>query len=386
MTKYQFLLTIILVIIPLFTNAQVTTDGSLGPPLNLPGPNYQIGPDLGQQRGGNLFHSFQDFNLTSLESATFSGPNSVQNILSRVTGGNPSNINGLFRSTIPEAAVYFLNPYGIMFGPNARLDVQGSFHASTADYLRLGENGRFDARNPSDSILTVAPIESFGFLTDSPAKITAQDSQLVVPYGRTLSLIGGDLDLNGSTPPRMLNEDGSVVIPGSSMMFASSGRINLASVASEGEVISNSLGLNLGNAKGGQIRIEQSLVDVSGQGDGRIFIRSQNLVVINSSQIQARKQVLSENNPKLLNNNQKVSIDIIVETLSFHNQSYISGDSFTTENSGDIVIKAKDISFRNGSEIWNGALSLGDAGNVRLIADNILLEEKLILSRLLFHS
>jgi len=80
-----------------------------------------------------------------------------------------------------------------MFGPNAQLDVQGSFHASTADYLRLGENGRFDARNPSDSILTVAPIESFGFLTDSPAKITTQDSDLSVLKKETLSLIGGDL-------------------------------------------------------------------------------------------------------------------------------------------------------------------------------------------------
>ncbi|HIE01476.1 MAG TPA: filamentous hemagglutinin N-terminal domain-containing protein [Thiotrichaceae bacterium] len=369
------MLTIVLLIISLSINAEITTDGTLGSRANLPGPDYQIGADLGRQHGGNLFHSFQDFNLNSSESATFSGPNNVSNVISRVTGGNPSNIDGLIRSTMPNADMYFLNPYGIMFGPNAQLDVQGSFHASTADYLRLGEGGRFDARNPSDSLLTVAPVEAFGFLSDSPAEITAQDSQLVVPYGRTLSLIGGDLYLSGSTPPVMLNEDGSVIIPGSSVMFANSGRINLASVASEGEVISNSLGLNLGDAKGGQIRLDKSLVDVSGQGDGRIFIRGKNLVVTNSSQIQARKQVLSENNPKLQNNNKKVSIDIEVETLSFSNQSYISGDSFTSENAGDIVIKANDISFRNGSWISNRVFSAGDSGNIRLTADNILLEE-----------
>jgi len=373
--KTQHLLIIFLLIIPLSAPAQITTDGTLGQALNLPGPDYQIGPDLGQRLGGNLFHSFKDFNLQRLESATFSGPNHIQNVISRVTGGNPSNIDGLFRSTIPGADVYFLNPYGIMFGPNAQLDVQGSFHASTADYLRLGNGGRFDARNPSDSILTVAPIESFGFLTNSPSPITIQDSKLSVPETQTLSLIGGDLDLSGTTPPVMLNEDGSVVIPGSSVMFASSGRINLASVASEGEVIFNGLGLNLGNAKGGQIRIDKSLVDVSGQGDGSIFIRGKNLVVTNSSQIQARKQVLSENNPKLPNNNQKVSIDIEVETLSFSNQSYISGDSFTAENSGDIVIKANEISFQNGSWISNRVFSTGDSGNITLIADNIRLEE-----------
>ncbi|MFK5971384.1 MAG: filamentous hemagglutinin N-terminal domain-containing protein, partial [Candidatus Marithrix sp.] len=150
-------------------NAEVITDGTLGQNINLPGPNFQITSDLGQQYGGNLFHSFQDFNLNSLESATFSGSSNINNIISRVTGGNLSNIDGLIRSTIPNADMYFLNPYGIIFGENAKLDIQGSFHASTADYLRLGENGRFDARNINDSLLTIAPIEAFGFLTNSPA-------------------------------------------------------------------------------------------------------------------------------------------------------------------------------------------------------------------------
>jgi filamentous hemagglutinin family protein len=93
----------LLPIIPLSTHAQITTDGTLGQALNLPGPDYQIGADLGQQRGGNLFHSFQDFNLQSFESATFSGPDQIQNVISRVTGGNPSNIDGTIRSTIPNA-------------------------------------------------------------------------------------------------------------------------------------------------------------------------------------------------------------------------------------------------------------------------------------------
>jgi filamentous hemagglutinin family protein len=194
----KYLLIILLLIISLEINAEITTDGSLGSHANLPGPDYLIGADLGQQLGGNLFHSFQDFNLNSSESATFSGFNSVNNIISRVTGGNPSNIDGLIRSTIPNADMYFLNPYGIMFGPNARLDVQGSFHASTADYLWLGEGGRFDARNPSNSILTVAPIESFGFLTNSPAPLSVEGSQLEISDGKIFSLIGGNLSITGA--------------------------------------------------------------------------------------------------------------------------------------------------------------------------------------------
>jgi filamentous hemagglutinin family protein len=173
--KSHYILAIPILISSLGANAEVTLDGSLGHSGALPGPNYLIGADLGQLWGGNLFHSFQEFNLNRLESATFSGPNSINNIISRVTGGNPSNIDGLIRSAIP-ANMYFLNPNGIMFGPNARLDVQGSFHASTADYLRLENGGRFDARNPNDSLLTIAPIESFGFMTDSPAALSLRGS------------------------------------------------------------------------------------------------------------------------------------------------------------------------------------------------------------------
>ena len=98
--KPEIILTTALLILALRAPAQISTDGTLGQSINLPGPNFQITPDLGQQHGPNLFHSFRDFNLSSQESATFSGPSSVQNILSRVTGGNPSHIDGLFRSTI----------------------------------------------------------------------------------------------------------------------------------------------------------------------------------------------------------------------------------------------------------------------------------------------
>ena len=100
---------VLLVIFTLKVHAEIITDGTLGQQVNLSGPNFQITPGLGQQHGGNLFHSFQDFNLNNTESATFSGPNNIQNILTRVTGGNSSNIDGLIRSTIPNADMYFLN-------------------------------------------------------------------------------------------------------------------------------------------------------------------------------------------------------------------------------------------------------------------------------------
>ena len=115
-----------------------------------------------------------------------------------------------------------------MFGPNAQLDVQGSFHASTADYLQLSDGGRFDAIKLNNSLLTVAPIESFGFLTNSPARMTIQDSKLAISEGKMLSFIGGELQITGThafrdedTTPRFPVGDEAAVLS------APAGRINL---------------------------------------------------------------------------------------------------------------------------------------------------------------
>src|SRR5215210_4415704 len=108
----------------------ITVDGRLSPAQTLAGPNYAIGADLGRQVGGNLFHSFGAFGLNRGETATFSGPATVANVIGRVTGGAQSSIDGTVRSTMPGANLYLVNPAGAVFGPNARVDVSGSFHAS----------------------------------------------------------------------------------------------------------------------------------------------------------------------------------------------------------------------------------------------------------------
>ena len=109
-------------------------DGSLGSGGALNGPNFLIPADRGKQVGGNLFHSFTDFHLIKDDVATFQGPSSVQNILARVTGGSASSIDGTLRSEISGANLYFINPAGVMFGANAKLDISGSFTVTTADF------------------------------------------------------------------------------------------------------------------------------------------------------------------------------------------------------------------------------------------------------------
>src|SRR5207249_6769061 len=104
------------------------------------------------------------FDLTSTQSATFTGPANVQNILSRVTSGSPSSIDGAVNSQILGANLFFLNPYGVMFGPNAHISVSGSFAVSTANYLKLADGGKFNTSLGGGDVLTSAPVSAFGFL------------------------------------------------------------------------------------------------------------------------------------------------------------------------------------------------------------------------------
>src|SRR5947209_5804893 len=82
------------------------TDGSVGPRRSLSG-SFVVGAELGRQRGGNLYHSFSSFGLNPGESATFTGPSNVQNVIARVTGGEASTIDGTLACEIPNANLYF---------------------------------------------------------------------------------------------------------------------------------------------------------------------------------------------------------------------------------------------------------------------------------------
>jgi len=178
--------------------AQVVLDGSLGGTPGQAvgagdGADYLITDDLGTLRGSNLFYSFRDFNVRTGELARFTGPDAVQNLIARVTGGRPSSIDGTIASAIPGSHLYFLNPAGLLFGANALLDVTGSFHASTATQLRFVDGSTFAARMNAPHLLSAASPAEFGFL-DAQAPITVNGSNLFVVES-TLELFGSDVHL-----------------------------------------------------------------------------------------------------------------------------------------------------------------------------------------------
>ena len=246
-----------------------------GRPLLALTKEYMIVPGLGQQVGSNLFHSFGAFNLSQGETATFSGPTSVANVIGRVTGGTPSSIDGTVRSTIQGANVYLINPAGVVFGSHAQLAVLGSFHASSADYLLFEDHTRLQAANPAASTLTAAAPTAFGFLLPNPRPITV-DSAILGPgptgqgVTATLGLVGGPIKISGG------------------FLSAPAGTMHIVSVAGPGEVSVNprsALAPTVANL--GPVRIENgSQVIVSdpagGASGGSVFIRAGSLNVANS--------------------------------------------------------------------------------------------------------
>lgn len=313
---------------------EVILDGSLGSSGALTGPNYAVTENLGQLRGSNLFHSFSDFNLNSSETAVFSGSASINNIISRVTGGNASSIDGTFRSTINGADFYFINPNGVVFGQNATLDVSGSFYTSTADYLKLGFDGRFDASTPSNSVLTTSSPAAFGFLDNSVASISVNGSHLAVGSGKTLGLIGGDININGM-------DEAYEALVGPWNLSAPNGRVELVSVASAGEYLLGSNELS-GFTQLGNISLEHAAT-VSASA-GTVFVRANNL-----------------------------NIESSYLTSSFNNETTAAAIGIDISLAGDMKLSIGESGLRKDAEVTSSSYSAANAGSIRIVAGKLVL-------------
>ena len=208
--------------------------------------------DGGTIRGGNLFHSFQEFNVGQRRGAYFSNPQGINNILTRVRGGNRSNILGTL-GVLGNANLFLINPRGIEFGPNARLDVGGLFVSSTADSLIFDNGFEFSASDSAAPPLLTVNIPIGLRFRDNPGSIRTESTVLEVPSGNTLGLVGGNVNLNG----------GRITAPG--------GRVEIGGLTAPGTVgISNDGSLNFpeGVERGDVSLTDGAFVDVSGEEGG----------------------------------------------------------------------------------------------------------------------
>ena len=164
------------------------------------GDRYEITGGQRSRDGTNLFHSFQQFGLTSNQIAQFLSHPQIQNILGRVVGGEPSSINGLIQVTGGNSNLFLVNPAGIVFGPNASLNVPASFSATTASGIGFAGNWFQALGNNLYPELEGSPT-GFAFSSSQPGSIV-NFGNLRVAIGQDLSLLGGTvLNLGSLTAP-----------------------------------------------------------------------------------------------------------------------------------------------------------------------------------------
>ncbi|TFI51904.1 S-layer family protein [Mastigocladus laminosus UU774] len=334
--------------------AQVSSDGTLSTQVTTTN-NRDFNITNGNKIGSNLFHSFKEFSVPTGGSAAFANDLDVRNIINRVTGGSISNIDGLIK-TNGSANLFLINPSGIIFGPNASLNINGSFVASTAHSINFADGTQFSATNPqSTPLLTVnLPIGLQYGQTAQPIQI--EGSNLQVLPGQTLGMLGGDVSVKGGT------------------LTAPAGRIDIGSVAPNSFVsltpVTEGWALGYDDAQNFQdIQISQgAFIDTSGEGNGAMQLRGRNIVIADNSLVGGKTLAEKPGQPLVV----KASESIEISGSGELSPSELSTFSFATGAAGDITITTKRLIVRDGGLIETSTFTSGSGGNLTVDASEFV--------------
>ena len=360
------------------TNSRVTQTGN----------TFTI--DRGTTRGSNLFHSFSEFSVPTGTQAFFNTTNDIVNIISRVTGSNLSNIDGTL-SANGTANLFLINPNGIIFGPNAALNLGGSFIGSTANGIQFTNGTIYSATTPnSPPLLTInVPIGlQYGA---APQSVQVQGSTLQVNSGETLTLVGGDVNLNGG------------------QLLAPAGQINIGSISGLGTIpLDANFGLgeiSPGVPQGNITLNNSSLIQVTGASEG-IEITSNNLTLNTGSQIQTLTtspaaagdiQINTTGNINIsgfssdglfssilslsMGNNGGRGGDINLNqvgtargNLTLSDKGLIASVTESSNNGGDINLNLNNLGLFNGGQIVSLTSGAGNSGVITVnVTDTVLI-------------
>jgi filamentous hemagglutinin family protein len=346
---------------------QVTSDNTLGSESSLvtspiPG-TFQI--DGGATRGTNLFHSFSQFSVPTLGTAYFNNALNIQNIMTRVTGGSVSNIDGLIRAN-GTANLFLLNPNGIIFGPNASLNIGGSLMATTGNSLMFADGSVFST-NPAQSppLLTISLPIGLQLGSNQSGAITNAANLSVNPK-QNLSLIGSSIVNTGQ-------------------LTALGGQVTVAAVSGQGMA-------SLGEA-GKLLSLEyQPTVVSSNQSDRGTAIITGAIDASNSAagQTGGIVQILGDQVGLLANSRVNVSGDAgggkvlvgsdyqgmgaLPQAIAAYvsPQATIQADALTTGNGGQIIVWANESTRAYGSLSARGGLQAGNGGLIETSSGNFL--------------
>nr|MDJ0572208.1 filamentous hemagglutinin N-terminal domain-containing protein [Pleurocapsa sp. MO_192.B19] len=420
---------------PRIANGQIVPDDTLGKENSTVRQDVikDVDSDIiegGATRGANLFHSFTDFNVDVRRGAYFANPDAIDNILSRVTGSNSSSILGTL-GVLGDANLFLINPNGIVFGENARLDVGGSFFASTADSLLFDNGFEFSGSDPqAPPLLTVNIPVGLGF-RDDPGSITNQsravDSNenpvgLQMQSGKDITFAGGDITLDGGkiTAPGgrvelgglaaagtvELSNDGSLSFPDdierADLKLSNDASVNVRAAEGgfitvnannvelvEGSTLLAGIKLRMGspNAEAGDITINstgsvsltngsQLSIRVRGQGDGgNVIINAKDKVLfdgVGDGSPSAAFSTIREEGEGNAGN-----IEIITSSLVLTHGSQLSTSTFGQGNAGDVILAVEGAVELVGGDIFSTveAGAVGEGGNIAINGESLSLSD-----------
>lgn len=391
--------------------AQIVPDGTLGSEGSIVTPGLELDGrildriDGGAIRDANLFHSFSEFNVGTLQQVYFANPAGIDRILTRITGENLSTISGTL-GVLGDADLFFLNPNGIIFTDSAILDLNGSFIASTADSI-VFDNFNFSASSPQmpplltmgvplglqygtnpGSIVNSARVrpDLLGDRIHFPSQIPATNSIRTAPGlqvvpGETIALVGGELQLT----------NGNVTALG--------GRIELGSVASDDTVsltqVANGWALSYENIEAfSDISLSnQATVDASGV----IFpngpmVPPVPIVMGNSGDVQVRGRNISLDSSAIASTHFGMgtggSLSITASSLTLQGETIrtpadptgqlppgLIAQVFSPGQGGDITITTETLTVLDGNGISASTQGAGNAGNLTVnVSESILID------------
>jgi filamentous hemagglutinin family protein len=338
--------------------AQVIPDASLGTEQStvaLPGII-----NGGATRGANLFHSFSSFNVPNGGSIYFTNPAGIERIFSRVTGTTRSAILGTL-GVLGNADLFLLNPNGMVFGPNARLDVRGSFIASTANSFIFDNGVSFSASTPQMPPLLAVNVPIGLQYGSNPSGRIVTQGVLVVNPGRSLVLAGGNIAL-----------DRSVM----GVRGGQGGRVDLAAVSGEGTVGLSvngnlwSLSLPEGLTRADVAIANNSLVRTISSNGGSITVHARNLDVSGGSRLFAGIAGLgtgtSQAGDITLNATETIRVD------GFQSEITNAVERNSAGQAGNVNITARSLTLSNGAQVGTTTFGRGSAGNLVVNASDLV--------------